>query len=124
MAIMQGPTTHRSWEDWASLILGVLIGLSPGFDQGTAGSYPYVMLNAIVIGFIVVAMAIFELAIVERWDEEVNLVCGLWLAVSPIIFGYSGTGQLRIWHFVLGGLVAAIAALELWQDRNLGHRSG
>jgi hypothetical protein len=25
--------------------------------------------------------------------------------------------QVRFWHFVLGALVAVIAGIELWQDR-------
>ena len=41
---------------------------------------------------------------------------GIWLIVSPFIFDYAGADPLRSWHFVLGGLVAALAALELWQD--------
>ena len=34
---------------------------------------------------------------------------GIWLIVSPFIFDYAGAGTLPSWHFVLGGLVAALA---------------
>jgi hypothetical protein len=51
------------------------------------------------------------------WEEIINAICGLWLIVSPLIFGYSAAGQLRFWHFGLGALVTIIALVELWQDR-------
>ena len=51
------------------------------------------------------------------WEEVVNLLAGLSLIAAPFIVGYGGEGQLRVWHFILGALVAALAALELWQDR-------
>ena len=44
------------------------------------------------------------------------IVLGLWLIVSPFVFDYAGADALRVWHFVLGGLVVALAVLELWQD--------
>jgi hypothetical protein len=43
----------------------------------------------------------------------------LWLIVSPFTLGYAEAGALRYWHFVLGAVVALLAALELWQDWKL-----
>jgi hypothetical protein len=39
--------------------------------------------------------------------------------VSPWVLGYSGLGTLTAMHVILGVLVAALALLELWQDREL-----
>lgn len=122
MATMRRPATHRSWEDWTTMALGGLIALSPAFDPATSASHSYVLLNSIAVGFFVICLAMSELAVIERWDEKANLVAGLWLAASPFVLGYGG--QLSIWHVVIGGLVAAIAALELWQDRTLRNGAG
>ena len=49
-----------------------------------------------------------------------NCLAGLWLIASPYVLGYSGT--LAIWHISLGGLVALLAALQLWQDWDLNEQ--
>jgi hypothetical protein len=61
-------------------------------------------------------LALLELMSLERWEEILELVAGLWVVLSPLVFGYGGT--LRVAHYLLGGLVAALALFELWQDRN------
>ena len=60
-----------------------------------------------------------EIALVDlrRWEEVAEFVCGLWLIASP--FDYAGSGALTIWHFILGVLVALLAAFEFWQDWEL-----
>lgn len=107
---------HRSWEDWLGMALGVLIGLSPWIvgqsDQGP-------MLNAIAVGAAVLLLAETELVDLHRWEESLELLCGLWLVASPFVFGYAAAGELAAWHFTLGGLVVLLAAVELWQDWTL-----
>jgi hypothetical protein len=108
---------HRNWEDWASMLLGVLIGLSPWL----AGQQndPTIAWNAVIVGALVLGLGALELSGLQRWEEAGEIACGLWLIVSPFVFGYADTGELRYWHFVLGALVALLAAVEMWQDRKL-----
>ena len=49
---------HQSWEDWLSMLLGVLIGLSPWL----AGQQDHqaVMWNAFLVGALVLGVAQFE----------------------------------------------------------------
>lgn len=109
--------THRKWEDWVSMLLGVLIGLSPWLS-GQMGSQA-MMLNAILVGAMVFILGEYEAADLHRWQEAGEIALGSWLAASPFIFGYSADGMLRFWHFVLGAATVILAALELWQDWNL-----
>ncbi len=93
-------STHRTWEDWCGMLLGVLIALSPWFPTQTShelvdAERSFAILNTFTIGI------------------------GLWLIASPYIFGYSGDGLLTFWHTSLGGLVVLLAALQLWQDWDL-----
>jgi hypothetical protein len=106
---------HRTWEDYLSIFLGVLIGLTPHIAGETADAA--VALNAMVVGTLVLVLASFELVHLHRSEEVEEFLCGGWLMASPFVFGYAGTGQLRWWHFSLGALVALLAALEFWQDR-------
>ena len=106
---------HRNWEDWLAIVLGVVIGFSPWLadQQGN----PTVNWNAVILGALVIALAALELTALQRWEEIAETVSGVWLILSPFIFGYGGA--LRSWHFVLGTAVVVLALIELWQDRKL-----
>ena len=107
-------TKHRSWEDFCSAGLGVLIVLSPslfGTDVGGA-----IAISAGLTGVLITMIALLEVMSLQRWEELLELVCGLWVAASPLVFGYGSA--LRISHFALGAGVVLLALLELWQDRN------
>jgi hypothetical protein len=108
---------HRNWEDWAGMLLGIVVGLSPWLS-GQMGSQA-IMVNAIFAGAIAFVLAEFELADLHRWEEVGEIAVGSWLIASPFIFGYSADGPLRVWHFVLGAIIVLLALLELWQDWGL-----
>ena len=111
---------HRSWEDWAGMLLGVLIGLSPWLaDQHDDQA---AMWNALVVGLLVLGLAQLEYVSLQRWEETGEIALGLWLMASPYTFGYAEAGALRHWHFILGAIVALLAALELWQDWKLSNK--
>ncbi len=69
-------------------------------------------------GLIIIFVAQLEIVALARWEEIINLICGAWILVAPLILDYSG--NLRLWHFGLGGLVVIITLLELWQDKQKG----
>ena len=108
---------HRTWEDGVGIALGIAIGLTP-WMTGHAASRA-VVLNAVLIGLSVLILAQFELVSLARWQEVAMAAGGLWLATSPFVLDYGGQGPLGTWHVTLGGLVALLGALELWQDWRL-----
>lgn len=107
-------TIHRSWEDWFGMVLGLLIALSP-WAAGDPVSHAAVW-NAALVGVLAFFLAELEYVALRRWEETGQILLGLWLVMSPYIFGYFNAGTLRFWHSTLGGLVILLAALELWQD--------
>jgi drug/metabolite transporter (DMT)-like permease len=116
--------THRTWEDWFGMALGVLIALSPWFPtqnghQYTGGTPSTIIINTVAVGVLVFGLAQLEYVALQRWEEVAAIVLGLWLIVSPLFLGYSGDGMLRFIHTCLGGLVVLLAALQLWQDWDL-----
>ena len=109
---------HRSWEDWLSMLLGLVTGLTP-WISGQMGSQA-MMFNAVVVGATVFVLGQLEAADLHRWQEGGEIALGSWLGASPFIFGYSANGPLRFWHFALAAIIIILAVLELWQDWNLG----
>ncbi|MGE5367286.1 MAG: SPW repeat protein [Betaproteobacteria bacterium] len=110
---------HRTWEDYASIILGVLIGLSPWLTEDQVKLLA--MGNAVAVGVLVLTLAAFELVDLHRLEEVGEIVLALWLIASPFILNYVES-QLAIWHFALGAVVVLLAALELWHDWSLTER--
>src|SRR5258708_8857682 len=118
--------THRTWEDWCGMLLGVLIVLSPWFPAETwhevvDAERSLVILNTFTIGILVFGLAQLEYVALQRWEEVAAILLGLWLIASPYLFGYSGDGLLRFYHSSFGGLVVLLAALQLWQALHLTH---
>lgn len=107
---------HRSWEDGAGLMLGLLIGLSPWLSEETA--HGFAVANAAIVGVAVLMLAQLELLRARRWEEVAELACGLWLCASPFVFGYAHEQHLRFWHWALGGMVVLLALLELLQTHD------
>ena len=103
---------HKSWEDWAVFALGAALLLSPVLDNSSLS--PLVVSNLVVVGFAVMAVAISELMLAERWDARMSLVLGVWTIVAPYVIGY--TGKLAFWHQIIGVLIAVLSAYQLWQD--------
>jgi hypothetical protein len=116
--------THRTWEDWCGMALGVLIVLSPWFPTQSGhevvdAEHSFVILNTFTAGILVFGLAQLEYVALQRWEEVAEILVGLWLIASPYIIGYSDDSLLRFWHSTLGGLVVLLAALQLWQDWDL-----
>jgi hypothetical protein len=116
--------THRTWEDWFGMALGVLIALSPWFPtqngyQYTGGTPSAIIINTVAVGVLVFGIAQLQYVALQRWEEVAAIILGLWLIASPLFLGYSGAGMLRFIHTSLGGLVVLLAALQLWQDWDL-----
>ena len=116
--------THKTWEDWCGMLLGLLIILSPWFPTQTAhdvvdGDRSFMILNAFTVGILVLGLAQLEYVALQRWQEVAEIVLGLWLIASPAIFGYANDGLMLLWHSVLGVLVVLLGALQLWQDWEL-----
>src|SRR5215211_6232458 len=102
--------------DVLNLILGAFLFFTPWIFGFAAGAQTQ---NAMISGIIIAVVSIAALAAFMEWEEWVNLVVGLWVLVSPWILGFANTTAMQV-HAVIGILVAAIAAVELW----MMHRPG
>ncbi len=105
---------HRTWEDGVTLILGILIGLSPWLCRETGSSAA--VASAALSGLAILVIAQLEMVSVKRWEEALLFACGVWVVISPFVLGHAAAGQLRFWIWALGGFVMLISAFEIWQD--------
>jgi hypothetical protein len=63
---------------------------------------------------LIAGLAIAALAAYAAWEESLNLIIGLWVAVSPWLAGFFANSLAMYLHLVVGVIVAAIAASRLW----------
>jgi hypothetical protein len=111
----------KQWEDWTSWSLGIWLLLSPWvllFEKDETA-----MRNAVAVGVLVILVELLELSFFRDWEEWINVALGAWLIVSPWGLGLSNA-TARINFIVVGALVLALAAHELWDVRAGGAESG
>ena len=105
---------HRSWEDWLFVVLGAFVILAPAIAINQAGVPALV--SGLAAGVIILAMTLFEAMSRMRLQEVVQFLAGIWLMASGYVIDYGGADKLRLLQFVLGAVVAILAAFEFWQD--------
>lgn len=96
--------------DAGNLILGVILVVSPWLFNFAAGEQTQ---SAMIAGIVIVVLSIAALTAFAIWEEWLNLIVGLWLIVSPWVLKFRGTNPMRV-DVVIGIIVAALAAIELW----------
>ena len=112
---------HRPWENWLSTVLGAVVLLSPlaVYNQVTN----HVIYNGVAVGVVILAITLFEFIDRIRFQEAIKFIAGAWLMASVYILDYGAMSQLRLWHLVLGALVAVLAAFEFWQDSQVAPKA-
>jgi hypothetical protein len=100
--------------DVINLVLGAGLISAPwifGFTSVETASR-----NAWVAGAMIAVAAIAALVSLAEWKEWVNLILGLWVAISPWALSFHliiSETALRA-QVALGLVIAVLAAVELW----------
>lgn len=105
--------THRTWQEAAGMGLGLIAALSPWITGQT--SNPTILTATAAAGSLVLLISAAQLLSLTRFEEVATLLAGLWLWAAPFMLGYIAS-PLGVLHLLLGPAIAALAALELWQD--------
>lgn len=103
-------------QDWANLVLAVLLFVSPwvlGFS-----AVQYAAWNAWISGVVIAALAIGALSAFQEWEEWLNLIVGIWVVAAPWVLGFAAMAAAMWTHVVIGLLVVAAAAWEIWEVRH------
>ena len=109
----------RRWQDQVILLLGVWLFFSPfvlGYDSSSA-----IAMNVFIFGALIAILAAFDLYKTHAWAVIVNLLAGLWVAVSSWVDALADRSALMINNVIIGAAVAVLALWELRSDPEL-HR--
>jgi uncharacterized membrane protein HdeD (DUF308 family) len=102
--------------DVVMLVLGIFLFLSPslfGYSSLAAAAW-----STWISGIVIIILAFSELAAFSEWEEWVNLLAGIWVAVSPWLVGFASYRMAMRVHVLVGVAIAVIAAAHIW----LAHR--
>jgi hypothetical protein len=107
----------RRWQDQLILLMGVLLMISP-FALGYPSTSPPA-LNAYIAGAIMAILATFDLYRTYVWAVLINLVVGVWVAVSPWLIGLVQDPPMTWTLLVIGVATVVLAVWELRTDPEL-----
>jgi|SRR5688572_21226392 uncharacterized membrane protein (DUF441 family) len=100
-------------------IAAAFLFISPwlfGFAGEPAASW-----NAWISGLLIAGLALAAVVELREWEEWINLLLGLWVAVAPWLVGFAGVASAMWTHVGVGVVVAILAAVELWLIRQSPH---
>jgi hypothetical protein len=103
------------WQDWINLILAVWLFISPwvlGFYPGGAVASMPASWTAWVLGIIVAVFSIAALNGARPWEEWINLIAGVLLFISPLVFSYYMVTIVGMWNALIVG--ALVFILSIW----------
>jgi membrane associated rhomboid family serine protease len=102
----------KGWEDWATLILGLWLWVSPvliGFDDPAATPHFY------FIGFLVIVCELFAFYLFRTWEEWINTLLGVWLILAAVFLFSAHAAKTD--GIIVGVLLVALSLYEMWEDR-------
>jgi len=109
--------TWTRWQDWISLVLGVILFLTPwvfGTAMNRASS-----LDAWIIGVIGVILALVALAFLSAATiaEGLSVVLGVLLFISPWVLGFAALSSAAWAAWIIGILLVVVNGWTLLQTR-------
>lgn len=104
---------RNRWQDWAMLVLGAWLVVSPFWMDAYASVSSVAAWNAYVLGALVIAMSWAALVRPQRWEEWLNLAAGIWLIIAPFLLGFFATESGAAWNQIVVGVLVGIDAISL-----------
>lgn len=102
----------RRWQDQLILVLGLWLIVSPWAFAYPEGSPQ--MINAFISGAVIAILAAFELYKTYFWAVVLNLLVGVWVAVSPWVLQVADRNTV-MWNELIVGI--AVVVFALWELR-------
>jgi hypothetical protein len=105
-------TPPKQWEDWCDWVLGIWLLLSPWVLL--FADEPLATRNAVIVGLAIAVTEAVTLSYFRLWEEWINGVLGVWLAMSPWILPVTSPAA-TVNFVVVGILIAGLALYEVWE---------
>ena len=109
---MANNPSAKRWQDQLILLLGLWLFITPWvFTYPIPSPQAW---NAFVAGAVIAILAAFELYKTYFWAVVVNLLLGIWVAISPWVLRVASDREL-MWNELIVGI--AVIVLALWEMR-------
>lgn len=108
----------RRWQDWANLVLGLWLFVSPWVLAYAGGA----AINAHAVGLAIVSFALIAAYMPKAWEEVVNGLFGIWLVVSPFVLGFADATEIALHTVVVGILATAFAFWAMSNQKSFYRR--
>ena len=108
----------KHWQDPVNLILGLWLLISPWALKYQAEQTP--TWNAVIVGILIGAVAIYAMFQVMAWEEWVNIALGVWLIIAPWLLGFTESVNAMRNALLTGAVVAVLALWALATDKDIG----
>lgn len=105
------PTMVLRWQDWANVLLGCWLAVSPWqleYTLNKAATTNTCGLGAALIVFNVISAC----RILDEGQEILNVLFGVWLICSPYVFGFAADKEPTV-NALAGGVIVVV--LAIWQ---------
>lgn len=114
------------WEDWGNLFLGAWLFVSPWVLQYAAGpgANANAAWNAWISGIVIGVIAVVALFQSQQWEEWINILVGIWVAVSPWVLGFTGSTTATSNAVIVGILAVCLAGWDLYDIATMSARRG
>src|SRR5689334_12830909 len=107
--------TWKRWQDWVTVVVGVLLFLAP-FAFGMTGSYP--AWTAYIGGILLVIAGLWSLSSpATRFTDYAEVVIGILLIIAPFVLGFSGLMTMAWSAWIAGILAVVLGGWVLLGDR-------
>jgi hypothetical protein len=109
---MENNPSVKRWQDQVILLLGLWFFITPwvfGYPMPSVQTW-----TAFISGAVIVLLAAFDLYKTYFWAVVLNLVVGVWVALSPWILRIADNTEL-VWNSLVVG--AAVGVLAIWEMR-------
>ncbi|MES2931979.1 MAG: SPW repeat protein [Pseudomonadota bacterium] len=107
---MANAVSTKRWQDQLVLVLGIWLFISPWVLSYASDTSP--AWNAHIAGIIIAVIAALELYRTYFWAAVINLLAGLWTAISPWALGVASDSTYMTNALIVG---IAVFALTLWE---------
>ena len=117
------PETTKSWtrwQDWANLLLGLLLWICPAIFSGVAGgSDASASMTTIIAGTVIAGIAVWALSEPDTRElQGIIAVAGGWLILTPMMFGFVSSDLIQTLLHWAAGAIALVLALWAIMDQS------
>lgn len=108
--------TEEIVTDALTAVLGVCLALTP-WALGFANE-PTPAWDAWIVGIAIAVVGVCALAAFSSWEDWASLALGVWAIVAPWLLGFAWVDGALYAHVVVGVIVTALSAVDLWVGRH------